>query len=156
LQLHVCMHAALGWWPPLKVPLRDVAQVAHFGQVDWEELAELAARWKLRAVVRHAMQTSAEILEVGFPTGADPLIAHAPTRKERRILKSYATGRRNQTTAISTLRAIRGPRAKAAYIRALMFPEQEFLAARSGSRRAAYRHRWAVPLRAVTRRRGHT
>src|SRR5919108_1697202 len=55
LLLHACMHASLGWRPPLLWTLRDVAQVAWSGRVDWDELADLARRWRLRAVVRHAL-----------------------------------------------------------------------------------------------------
>ncbi len=147
LQLHACMHASLGWWPPLKVPVRDVAQVAHFGQVDWEALADRAARWKLRAVVRHALQIASEGLGVGLPTGADSAVAQKPSRKERRALNAYVNEHRDRGTALWTVLAIRGVRARAAYIRALLFPNREFLVARSGPSRASYRHRWAVPIR---------
>jgi hypothetical protein len=152
LQLHACIHASLGGLPPLTVPVRDVAQVAHYGKVDWEALADQATRWKLRAVVRHAMQTASDVLGVSLPPGADAMVALTPTRKERRALGSYVTDRRGKGgIARSTLSAIPGIRAKAAYIRALVFPDRRFLAARSGSQTASYRHRWAIPLRWVRR-----
>lgn len=154
LQLHACMHASLGWWPPLKVPVRDVAQVAHFGQVDWEELAERAGGWKLRAVVRDALQLASESLEVGLPAGAERARAQPPTRKEQRALRSYQGERRRRGgTEMSMLRAIPGIRRKAAYVRSLLFPNREFLAARSGSRRPSYLSRLAVPLRWMVQRR---
>jgi hypothetical protein len=147
LQLHACMHASLGWWPPLRVPVRDVAQVAHYAAVDWESLAERAARWKLRAVIRHAMDTASKELDVQFPADAAAVMAQSGSRRERRALREYTTDRRARGgTAISTLMAIRGLRAKAAYIRALVFPGKEFMTARSGSR-ASYLRRWATPLR---------
>lgn len=148
LQLHACIHASLGWWPPLRMPVRDVAQVAHCARVDWEALAERAARWNLRAVVRHALEIASETLEIGFPAAARQVMAQTASRKEVRALQGYVTDRRNRGgTAIPTLRAIRGVRAKAAFVRALILPNREFLAARSGSRPASYLHRWAVPFR---------
>lgn len=154
LQLHACVHASLGWWPPLKMPVRDVAQVAHFAQVDWEALADRAARWKLRAVVRHALETASATLDVELPPGTKKLVAYTPSRKEHRALQVYVTDRRKRGgTAVSTLRAIPGLRAKAEFIRALILPSQEFLAARSSSTRSYWR-RWAIPVRWALRR-GH-
>jgi hypothetical protein len=153
LQLHACLHASLGWWPPLRVPVRDVAQVAHYGQVDWDVLADRAARWRLRAVVRHALQMASETLGVTLPDAAGRATAQRPTRVESRALLSYVNGRRDQGgTAISTLRAIRGLRAKAAYVRALLFPNRQFLAARSGATPSRW-HRLAIPIRWVLSRR---
>jgi hypothetical protein len=154
LQLHACVHASLGWWPPLRVPVRDVAQVAYHANVDWDALAELATRWKLRAVVSHALRLTAEGLGIDPPAEAQPALAQKATRKERRALQSYVTNRRNLGgTTLWTLRAIRGLRAKAAYVLALALPNREFLTARSGGRRASYWGRWAVPLRWMRSRR---
>lgn len=148
LQIHACMHASLGSMTPLKVPVRDVAQVAHNAHVDWDALAERAARWNLRAVVRHALETASETLEIGFPAGAERLMAQAPSRREVRALRAYVTDRRTRGgTAMSTLMAIKGLRAKGAFIRALILPNREFVAARSGSRSTSYFRRWAVPFR---------
>jgi hypothetical protein len=155
LQIHACIHASLGWWPPLMVPVRDVLQVAHFGRVDWRAVAERSAQWKLRAVVRYAFQVATERLGVGPPPGAEGAVASPPNRREQRALLSYHAGRRSHGGhEISTIRAISGLRAKAAYVRALMFPNREFLEARSGSRRPSYLSRWAIPIRWLLRRRG--
>jgi hypothetical protein len=154
LQLHACMHASLGWWPPLRLPVRDVAQVARCGSVDWQALAELSARWKLQAVVRDALQTASETLGVTFPVGAQSMIARVPSRKELRVLRNYVTDRRAQGgTALSTLSAIRGLRGKLAYIRALLFPDRAFLAARAqGSRNSTYVRRLLIPIEWIGRR----
>jgi hypothetical protein len=151
LQLHACIHASLGWWPPLMVPVRDVLQVAYHGRVDWERLAERAARWNLRAVVGHAFQVATDRLGLGLPPGAERAVPRSPTRREQRALLTYQGGRRSHGHEISTLRAIPGLRAKASYIRALMFPNREFLAARSGSSRPSYLSRWAIPIRGLLR-----
>lgn len=154
LQLHACVHASLGWRIPLRVPVRDVAQVAHCARVDWEALTERAARWRLRAVVRHAQETASEMLGVGFPAEAQVALAEAPSRKEVLALQAYVTGRRDQGgTATSTLMAIPGIRAKAAFVAAMLFPRREFLSARSGGRPPSYLRRWTKPFRWLLRRR---
>jgi hypothetical protein len=131
LLLHACMHASLGWRPPLLWTLRDVAQVAWAGRVDWEELADLARRWRLRAVVRHALRTASETLEVSLPVEAGAFLSGEPPRRERRVLESYVTERRGRGgTELAMLQAIPGFRGKFAYVRMLLFPGRAFLAAR--------------------------
>lgn len=153
LLLHACMHASLGWNPPLLMPLRDVAQVASVGEIDWVELADLAERWRLRAVVRHAFQTSAATLGVLLPGEASEVLRSEPTRRERRVLDGYVGHRPARGgTATSTLRAIPGVRSKAAYVRALVFPRREFLDRRTAGR-GTYWRRWLIPVRWLTRRR---
>lgn len=156
LLLHACMHASLGWWPPLLMPVRDVAQVASVGRVDWDVAADRMRRWKLTAVVRHAFQTATETLAVALPAESKALTAVLPRRKEHRALQAYVTERRGRGgTVTSTLKAIPGLRAKAAYVRALLFPTRDFLAARHRNGRPSYLRRLAVPLRWLTvRRRG--
>jgi hypothetical protein len=145
LLLHACVHASLGWWPPLTVPVRDVAQVAHFAHVDWDALAERSARWRLRAVVGHALHYASETLAVPLPPRASAMMIGSTNRRERRALRTYITDRRALGgTAMSTLLAISGIRAKFAYIRALLLPDREFLTARG---RTSYLGRWRVALR---------
>jgi hypothetical protein len=148
--LHACMHASLGWRPPLLWTLRDVAQVAWSGRIDWEELADLARRWRLRAVVSHALRTASETLEVSLPVEAASLLGAKSRRRERRALESYVTDRRGRGgTELATLQAIPGLRGKAAYLRMLLFPGRDFLAARGrGSVRRLF-----VPVRWLAGRR---
>jgi hypothetical protein len=148
LLLHQCMHASLGWWPPLLMPVRDVAQVASAPGLDWMLVAERARRWRLAAVVRHAFETVSETLGVPVPKEAGPVMAIRPRRTELRALDAYITDRRGRGgTALSTLRAIRGLRQKAAYVRALLVPSREFLGARQRNKRPSYLRRLAVPVR---------
>lgn len=156
LFLHACIHSSLGWWPPLFMPVRDVAQVATSAKVDWDVVLERTRRWRLAVVVRHALQTTRDTLGASVPEEAKVVMAIQPRRKERRALQAYTTGRRQRGgTAISTLRAIPGARAKAAYVRALLFPDRTFLTARQHGRRPSYLRRLAIPVRwLVGRRRG--
>jgi hypothetical protein len=154
LLIHACMHASLGWASPLLLTVRDVAQVALQADVDWASFEDFARRWRLRAVVRHAFDTARSMLKIDPPAKARLLIGEEPTRREQRALRAYTTERRFRGgTAVSTMRAIPGVRAKAAYIRGLLLPSREFLEARSGGGPASYFRRWAVPLRWVRRRR---
>jgi putative nucleotidyltransferase-like protein len=149
LLLHVCMHASLGFRIPLLLPLRDVAQVARAGAVDWGILADLAAGWRLEAVVQHAFRAVEEYLRVPWPAEAEPIMGRRPARAERRALLAYTTERRQRGgTALSTLRAIPGFRARVAFVRSMLFPDRRFLSARAGENGSpTYRRRWAKPVR---------
>jgi hypothetical protein len=154
LFLHACMHASLGWWPPLLMPVRDVAQVSSSARVDWDVVAERTQRWRLAGVVRLAFKTAQETLGASVPPEARAVMAIQPRRKEVRALTAYTTNRRQRGgTATSTLRAIPGIRAKAAYVRALLFPNRQFLSARQRTARGSYLRRLAVPIRWLVRSR---
>jgi hypothetical protein len=151
--LHACMHAVLGWWPPLMWTLRDVAQVAWSGQVDWSELVRLAHRWRLRAVLSEALRRTTDTLQVSLPTDAAEATRLETSRTERKALAAYITEKRWRTgPAVSTLAAIPGLRHKLAYIRALVIPSRSFLAARSDDGRGSYLRRLMVPLRRMSAR----
>jgi hypothetical protein len=153
--LHACMHAVLGWTPPLLWTLRDVAQMAWSTGVDWATAAELARRWRLGSVVAHALRWTSDKLEVSLPQEASDVLTIIPSSGEQKALDAYITGKRERSgPAVSTIVAIRGVRRKAAYVRALLFPTRSFLAARSGSGRGSYVRRLMVPLRWLTTRRG--
>jgi hypothetical protein len=144
---HACIHASLGLWPPRLTPVRDVAQIGRVGRVDWRKLAEWGRRWKLSAVFQHALATAEEYLGAEMPEQAGALRALVPSKMERRALLAYTTDRRTRGgTALATLHAIPGLRAKAAYVRMLLLPNRAFLAARSGGGRPSYRRRWTVAL----------
>ncbi|MCI0633998.1 MAG: nucleotidyltransferase family protein [Actinobacteria bacterium] len=153
--LHACMHAALGSRMVRLVPLRDVAQIAAIGAVEWSELDRLADRWRLRAVVRRALEEARATLGFEPPSPARLFLEAPIDHREQRALDAYLTDRRSRGgTARSTLRAIPGLGAKAAYLRALVVPDREFVKARDGGRRSSYLHRWLVPLRWFTSSRG--
>jgi hypothetical protein len=149
LLLHAAMHASLGWRPPFLLSVRDVAQVAGEGAVDWRAAEDLAWRWRLAAVIRHAFEAATEMLGARLPAAADGLLSIRSRRREVRALEAYTTERRGRGgMALSTLGAIRGLRPKAAYIRGLLVPDRRFLAARmGGGARASYRSRWKVAFR---------
>lgn len=153
--IHACIHAALGRQEPLLVPLRDVAQIAWSGNIDWGSMSERTREWRLSAPVAHAMRTTADRLDARLPAETEQLFRIRVPWRERRSLEAYTTDRaRRGGAALAALWAIPGIKARAAYIRALLFPEDRFRAARqqgSGGRRS----RLMIPLRwAVERIRG--
>jgi hypothetical protein len=149
--IHACMHASLGFWPPLLLPVRDVAQIAGLPDIDWHHVSDIAERWKLRAVLHHALRLASESLDVPIPREAGTLFRLEPTRRERRALAAYTSDRRDRGgTALANLAAIRGIRAKAAYAWALLVPSRAFLSVR-GSEGApgSYLGRLRIPIRWV-------
>jgi putative nucleotidyltransferase-like protein len=149
LMLHACIHASLGWFPPLQLPLRDAAQTAWHADVDWDDLADIARRWRLTAVVQHTFRTVSSNLRVRLPEGTQQLFVDKPMRTELRALSSYTTDRRKRGgTARATLQAIPGLRRKVAYVLMMLFPRREFLSARlQGGPKGSYLKRLMIPFR---------
>src|SRR5207302_10260160 len=92
-----------------------------------------------------------ESLQVSLPPEAGPILAGPSGRRERRALRAFVTDRRDRGgMTLSTIGAIKGVRAKTAYIRGLLFPDKAFLAARQGGR-VSYLSRWKVPVHWIRR-----
>ncbi len=152
--VNACLHAALGAWPPLPLPLRDVAQVAWSGRVDWDALSTLAERWRVLPVVAHSLRTAAQWLASELPAPAKPIAGMRPTPADRRLLGAYTRRRTRGGMAFATISHIPGLRARASYLRALLVPDRGFLAARSNTGdRSSYVQRWSIPVHWLTSRR---
>ena len=153
--LHACMHASLGWYPPLLLPLRDVAQIAASGSIDWERFAADAGRWRLGAVVRHSFASVDRILGIGLSAPALEAASRLRTTgRERRALATYVSGKRSRGgTLRSTFWAVPGLREKIALARTLALPDRTFWAARADEGdRPSYVRRLVTPLRWLLRR----
>ncbi|MDQ1532565.1 MAG: hypothetical protein QOF28_326, partial [Actinomycetota bacterium] len=101
----------------------------------------VAERWRCGAVVARAIELTWSTLDLA---DAVPLSAWAGRYQsqthERRVLNSYVSGDGSYTRqAISAIRVIPRRRDKLAYARALLFPQQGHLEARSSGR---FRHLW--------------
>jgi Uncharacterised nucleotidyltransferase len=143
LLLNACVHATLGWSPPLPIPLRDIGQILSAGRIDWDRFDGWVDRWHLRAVVRSSFATAARAFGQTLHERARVYEEIEPSPSEEQVLRSYTTDRRRPASlAISTLRAIPGVRPKVAYARGLLLPDRAFLTARGGR----YLRRWRVPL----------
>jgi len=147
LLAHACIHAVLGFEKPLLLTVRDVAQVAATSSADWDLMAEWAHRWRLGVVFRHAFELTSEMWGAAWPIEAAEALTGSAA--DRHVLETYTTDRRRRgATRLATLRAIPGMRDRAAYVRALLLPDGDFLASRQGNgSRRSYAKRWAVPVR---------
>jgi hypothetical protein len=146
--VNACLHAALGARPPFLLALRDVMQIAQSGDVDWDRLAGWNRKWRLTAALRYAFETASQMLTVPIPNEAAAITSTRVRRSEARALQSYITEARGRGgMALSTLKAIPGLRAKAAYIFCLLVPNEEFLRARANGKSTSLLQRWKVPLR---------
>jgi hypothetical protein len=144
LLLHACLHATLGWSPPLPIPLRDVGQILAVGRIDWDRFDGWVDRWHLRAVVRSSFSAAAGAFRAALPERSRAYELLESSASEEQVLRSYTTDRRRPAAlAISTLRAISGVRSRVTYAGGLLLPTREFVRARGGR----YLRRWKVPIR---------
>ncbi|MGH2597662.1 MAG: nucleotidyltransferase family protein [Actinomycetota bacterium] len=147
--LNVAMHASLGRSEARLVPLRDVAQVAERGLIDWGTLSDWARRWHVTSVLQDAFSTALLTLGAPVPVEARRLMASEPPKSEVRALQAYKGQRRSLGgTSLTTLRAIPGLGNKATYVWDLAVPDRAFLEAReNGNGTATYRRRWSIAVR---------
>jgi hypothetical protein len=152
--LHACAHAALGVSSPMFISLRDVAQTVESSEIDWDSLRGWAERWRLGAVLAYAFDRVQKAFALELPEEAQSYLLTKYKRGELHALAAYTTPnlRSRGSTAISTIKAVRGIRNKMAYITGLLVPEEEFLRARQGSG-GSYLRRWKIPVRWFMRRR---
>ena len=149
--IHACIHAALGRQHPQLVPLRDVLQMAWSGRIDWGSLSARMLEWRLTAPVSHAMRTAGATLGVPLPDDARDVVHRPVGAIERRALRAYTTDRKGRGgPELSALWAIPGIRPRAAFVRAMLFPDRRFLEAEGRS--GTLRLRWMIPLRWATAR----
>jgi Uncharacterised nucleotidyltransferase len=149
---HACVHASLGFRPPLLLPIRDVAQLCMSDDVDWEVMREWSRRWHLAVVFEHAFDIAANVLGTALPVGLEPVARH--DRRDQRALRAYTSDRRRYGgKATGTVLAIPGFRAKFEYVGAMLFPDRAFLASRAKEGSAgSYLGRWLIPIRWVRKR----
>jgi Uncharacterised nucleotidyltransferase len=130
--LHACYHMVLGNAPPRLVPQRDLAQMLLTGNVAADQARLLAGAWQGEAVVAHAVTTAWQNLRL---TGDVPLWAWAaefvPRRRDRRELaRATSPNYSYAAQAVDSIMAIRGSRARLAYVSAMAFPRRSYVASR--------------------------
>jgi hypothetical protein len=147
--LNACYHAVLGNSPPRLVPLRDVAQLLIGGELDVDEVRRLAERWRAEAVVAEAVRRSWETLALADANALSFWAQHyEPAPWERRALSVYQRADTGYAArSFASVSAIHGVANKLAYLRALTFPERNYLAGRHKS----FPERWRRGLRELRR-----
>ena len=155
--IHACMHAVLGHYPPMLLPLRDAAEIERAGGLDADKLARDARSWRVESVLARA----ATELRVRLGVEPGPLLSAfdtvEPGRQERAALRSYLdAGHADGRTSTSMIRVLPGVRPKLAYLRAVVLPDAGFLEQQGGtkvSRVRGYLMRWRRLLGILWRRR---
>lgn len=127
--LHACYHAALGDAEPRLVPQRDVAEMLLFGTLDISRVREVMARWKGDAVIARAVRTTWETLRLADAVALSTwALRYTPDDRDRKALEVYTSHHNNYAAkSFEALRAIPRLRDRAAFIRALTFPQRSYL-----------------------------
>lgn len=136
--LHGCFHAALGDIIARLVPQRDVAQMLLNDGLDVGRVRDLCAEWRAEAVVARGIALTWTTFAIADAT---PLSVWASQyrfdRQEQQALQVYTLEGRPRKN-LAAVRGVTGVRAKAAYLRALAFPERDFVRQRDHG----YLRRW--------------
>ena len=146
--LHACYHAGLGDPVPRYGSVRDIAQMLATGTHDPAWLLHLARRWQAEAVVARGAMLCERLL--GFRPHdpvARAVAGYVPTRRERRAIDSYVGANRAfAAKAVASLPYIDGLGAKAAFLRAVVAPEEGFAESFGGRSGFAWLRRGARSL----------
>jgi hypothetical protein len=139
--VHVCLHTALGDWPPRLVPMRDVAQIATSATIDLTRVHELARLWRVTAPMAWSIEHVWATFGLPPHALADWARCYVPTRREQRSLELYMRADRSYASmALASTRDIHGLAAKLAYLRALALPERGYVADRERNYFGRWRH----------------
>ena len=130
LFVQVCVNAAVGDFPIRLLSLRDVAEVARVHDPDPRVVEAVARRWRCLSVVQRAVGETWTRLELG-PTELSRWAASLrPGRFDELLMRSYLTPARSYTRPAASLAVIPGIRPRLRYLRAIVRPQRDYLAAR--------------------------
>lgn len=140
--LHACYHAALGDWPLRLGSLRDVVEIQSRLGEETDMVRRVAAAWGVEAVVAAAVADSHRLL--GLPV-RDELTAWAagfvPSLRDEAWLGLHThDGKTFAAQAVATLRVLPRWRDKAAYVRALVMPDPQYMVDRHRSSLSRFRY----------------
>jgi len=148
--LHACYNVALGDLPVRLCALRDLMLLYAAPGADIELMVSVAHAWRGTAVVQRAGELAVEELSLPRSHPLWRLAALPVPRRERWALRSYLSQARSYSRPLASLLVIRGVRARARYIRALVMPSSAYLASR-GWTEASHLRRALDRLRGVRR-----
>jgi hypothetical protein len=151
--VHVCLHTALGDWPPRLVPMRDVAQIALTSDLDLGRVHEIASAWRATAPMAWSITQVWETFGLPEHPLAEWARDYAPTRREQRALALYMSADRSYASmAFASTRVVPGLAAKLAYLRALALPERDYVADRERNYLGRWRHAIRLALTGISGR----
>lgn len=133
--LHAAYHAVLGDVRPRLAPLRDIAQLALSGQVDWGRLWTLMEKSGGDAVVARGISMAWHELRIGDVLTLSEWAAHY--REDQRAAQEisvYVGTSSYAARAFATVSAIRSLRDKTRYVSALVLPSGSYVTDRYSSR----------------------
>ncbi len=143
------VHACLGSAAPRLVPLRDLAQIQQRG-VDVPMVIDIARELGVQSVLARAVLLTRALLGLDAPLPCESwALAYRPSAHDRRMLRAYLEHRSYAGQMLAGARAVKGIGPRAAYVRALAFPNRGYLDDRDTS--YVQRVRRAARLAARTR-----
>jgi putative nucleotidyltransferase-like protein len=141
--LHASYAAAFGDWPPRLMSLRDLAQLVHREKPNLVDVLLMAREWQCEPIVARAVTLAWD--ELGL-TAEPPVVQWArrfvPSTRQRRMLEWHEGPARAFTGQLAALLVLPGTEARLAYLRAIMFPQREYLAARGFNAAGHFRRAW--------------
>jgi hypothetical protein len=146
--LHACYAAAFGDWPPRLISLRDVAQLILKEQPHILDVLTMARRWQAEAVVASAIvATWTELSLTDRPPVVEWAFRYEPTRRERLLLAAHKGPARAFTRHLAAVLVVSGTGDRLAYVRAITFPQREYLEARGMTLRSHAQRAWSRIVR---------
>lgn len=144
--LHACYHAAIGHLAR-SVSLRDIAELATSPDIDTDRVVRLARSWDGEAVVARAVRLAWERLRIERRCEiADWAHDYEVAPDDRRRMAAYRGARaREASRGLDALAVIPSLRGRTAFLRALLFPDREYLDA-VGTGRLRWLRRGATSL----------
>jgi hypothetical protein len=141
--LHASYAAAFGDWPPRLMSLRDLAQLVHRERPNLVDVLLMARDWQCEPIVARAVARAWDELAL---TTSPPIVEWArryePARRDRWMLAWHEGPARAFTGQMAALLVLRGAETRLAYLRAIMFPQRSYLAARGFSATGHFRRAW--------------
>ena len=131
--VQTCINAAVGDFPVRYLSLRDVAQIVAATNPDPAVVEDVARRWRCLAVVQRAVGETWSRLDLAPNELSRWAESAQPGPVDRLLMRSYLTSARSYTRPAASLVVIPGVRPRLRYLRAIVRPQREYLAARGWS-----------------------
>ena len=134
--IHASYAAVMGDWPPRLASVRDVAQILLTLDPPHDEVLRFAHRWRAQGILARGLTMAWELLA---PAATPPLVdwaaAYRPSRIDRLLLASQTGPGRGTTRHLAALLVIPGLSDRVAYVRAVAWPQPDYLRSRGLDRR---------------------